>query len=261
MQSRVLALQGIHNLRDYGGYAVPGVGRLVVGRLFRSGQHKDASDDDLVAVAALHLRTVIDLRGDSERVLYPCSRPEGFTAEVLFVAGETAGTATLAPHEEAADAVVTAVQAHERMTALYAALPFRPNLVASMRLYFAALAELDGASLIHCLAGKDRTGIAVAVFHKLMGVHNDDVMADYLLTNSAGNIERRIEAGARIVRANVGAAMDDAAVRTVMSVHPDYLNTAFAAIIDQHGSVTRYAESMLGVSSTLRASLSARLLT
>ena len=64
---RVLPLSGIHNFRDYGGYAVEGNGRLRDNFLWRSAHHESASDDDLAAVDALGLETVIDLRGDDER--------------------------------------------------------------------------------------------------------------------------------------------------------------------------------------------------
>jgi protein tyrosine/serine phosphatase len=85
------------------------------------------------------------------------------------------------------------------------------------------------------------------------------MMADYMLTNVAGNIERRIEAGARIVRANVGAAMDDDAVRTFMSVDEAYLDSAFAAIAERFASIDAYAEAVCGVTPAIRAGLMAQL--
>ena len=48
-----LATEGIHNFRDYGGYPTRGGGRVVSGLLYRSGQHVEASDEDLAAIAAL----------------------------------------------------------------------------------------------------------------------------------------------------------------------------------------------------------------
>ncbi len=77
--------QGIHNLRDYGGYATSGGGRVKAGLLFRSGQHMEASDADLDLVHALDIRTVIDLRGNSEREGFPCSRHATCAAQVLAV--------------------------------------------------------------------------------------------------------------------------------------------------------------------------------
>jgi protein-tyrosine phosphatase len=255
---RVLPLSGIHNFRDYGGYAVAGGGRLKRGLLWRSGQHGDATPDDLEAVAKVGLATVIDLRGESERAAAPCARAVGFDAAVLFAPGETVGGH--APHVEAAADVTTADDAHRAMTWLYRTMPFRPNLVATLKLYFEALATREGPSLLHCMAGKDRTGLAAALLHKLMGVHDDDVMADYLLTNAAGNAEARVAAGAVTVRANFGQGMSDDAVRVLMSVHPDYLDTAFAAIEEAHGGVERYAEAVLGVTPAKRHGMRERLL-
>jgi protein tyrosine/serine phosphatase len=259
---RVLAMAGVHNFRDYGGYAVAGGGRLRQGLLFRSGQHLEATADDLAAVEALGLANIIDLRGDNERLLYPCRRSPGFTGKVLFMPGETTG-AGAAPHVEAAAAIPatsSAEAARQRMTGSYAVMPFRPVLVGSIRHYFEALGRGEGASLVHCLAGKDRTGLAVALFHAVMGVHADDIMVDYLLTNTAGDVERRIEAGARMVRAHASAPLDDAAVRVVMSVEPVYLDTAFAAIRERHGSVEAYADAVCGVGPALREALAARLI-
>jgi protein-tyrosine phosphatase len=55
------------------------------------------------------------------------------------------------------------------------------------------IAGADGPVLVHCAAGKDRTGIGVALVLRLLGVHRDDVMADYLLTNDARDaIDRRL---------------------------------------------------------------------
>src|SRR3546814_13205778 len=80
----------------------------------------------------------------------------------------------------------------------------------------AALAEYDAPSLVHCVAGKDRTGFAVAIVHRLLGVHDDDLMHDYLLTNTAGRIEERIAQGAAHIRARYGAEIKDEAVRTII---------------------------------------------
>ncbi len=259
MTDRVLCLQGVHNFRDYGGYAARGGARLRTGQLFRSGHHVDATPEDLCLIEELNLATIIDLRGDRERALYPCARPKVFRADVIFAAGETAGSGH-APHVSAAQGVSTAEEAHVAMARLYESMPFRPKLVEVFRLYFKALADNEGASLLHCLAGKDRTGLAVGLLHSLLGVHMDDIMEDYLLTNFAGDAERRIAAGADAVRANMGEMMDDDAVRTVMSVHPAYLETAFSAILAQHGTVEAYARDVLGVSDARRGALEQALL-
>jgi len=259
MADRIIMLAGVHNFRDYGGYLATNGARLRNGSLYRSAQHQEATADDLARIGAINLATVIDLRGASEREKYPCARPDGFEGAVLFADGETT-TQLAAPHIEAARNVRTADDAMKAMIASYCDMPFRPVLVGSMRLYFDSLATRDGPSLVHCLAGKDRTGVAVALLHHLLGVNDDDVMADYLLTNVAGNVERRIAAGARLVRKNHGPDISDEAVRTLMTAHPAWLDAMFAAIRDRHGSIRDYADVVLGVSPELLAALEDRLL-
>lgn len=259
VNDRVIALTGVHNFRDYGGYASTNGARLRTGTLFRSAQHQDATADDLTRIDAIKLNTVIDLRGASERERYPCARPDNFSAAVLFADGETA-TQLAAPHIEAARNVRTTDDAMNAMIAGYRDMPFRPVLVGSTQLYFEALAIREGPSLVHCLAGKDRTGIAVALLHHLLGVNEDDIMADYLLTNVAGNIEGRIAAGARLVRKSHGPDISDDAVRTLMTAHPAWLDAMFAAIRERHGSVRDYADVVLGVSQERLAQIEDRLL-
>src|SRR3546814_16552012 len=112
----------------------------------------------------------------------------------------------------------------------YAGMPYRPALVATLRLYLAALAEYDTPSLVHCVAGKDRTGFAVAIVHRLLGVHEDDLMHDYLLTNTAGRIDERIAQGAAHIRDRYGAENGDAAIRALRSGNPAYPDTAPATV-------------------------------
>ncbi|HMP44361.1 MAG TPA: tyrosine-protein phosphatase [Sphingopyxis sp.] len=253
---RVLPLSGIHNFRDYGGYDVEGGGRLRDGMLWRSAHHETATDDDLAALDALGLETVIDLRGDDEREIHPCRRSENFSARVLFAGGVTAG---LAPHLQAAGGAIDAETARARMIDTYAGMPYRPALVATLRLYLAALAEYDAPSLVHCVAGKDRTGFAVAVVHRLLGVHEDDLIQDYLLTNSAGRIEERIAQGAAHIRARHGAEIKDEAVRALMSVNPAYLDAALATVRRDHGDVATYAEAVLNFTPDMREAMVDRL--
>ena len=79
------------------------------------------------------------------------------------------------------------------MTNLYRDIPYDPRLVRLYRDWFTELAE-GGAGVIHCAAGKDRTGIACALTLMSLGVDEDTVFADYDFTNQAVDIERRMPA-------------------------------------------------------------------
>jgi len=251
---RLLPLKGINNFRDYGGYAAGSGGRVRRGVLWRSGQHVGASDSDLDAIAGLGIATVTDLRGESERQLNPCRRHDGFSAVVLFCDGETAG---LASHFDAAADVMTEADARGAMCRLYSEMPYRPNLVSVLRRHFAALAERDGGSLIHCFAGKDRTGVSVALTHHVLGVHPEDAMEDYLLTNAAvlgrhfpGNAGKDQDRYARL---------SPAAAEALGGVKAEYLDAAFAAMRDSHGSVDGYLADVLGVDRSLAERIRERL--
>ena len=248
---RVLTLDGVHNFRDYGGYATSDGGRIKTGLLWRSAQHAEASDADLTAIDALGLANVIDLRGGIEREANPCRRGAQFAAQVWSQEGETAG---LAPHVEAAGGTLDAASAKRAMIGLYTGLPTRENLRPMLAAYFRVLARDPRPSLVHCVAGKDRTGFAVAVLHLMLGVHRDDVMADYLLTNEASRLEARIASGEMQARA-YAKGRDESTIRALWGVDEAYLVAAFAALDAQFVDVDDYLEKVLDVGADQRAAL------
>jgi protein tyrosine/serine phosphatase len=250
---RVLTLEGVHNFRDYGGYAVAGGGRLKRGVLWRSGQHYGATDADLARIAALNLATIFDLRGTKERSTHPCRRPEGFAGVV--VTPDEPGERH-APHVAAAQSARQrdAASTREGLRRNYGMIAFRPELIAMMRRYLGVLADGRGASLINCMAGKDRTGIAVATLHLAVGVHRDDIIGDYLLTNTAGDAEARIAAGAETIKAMTGT-LDEDVLRVLMGVEVEYLESAFRAMEERHGSTDAYLREELGADDALRGRL------
>ena len=251
MQTRVLKLDGVHNFRDYGLYAGADGAKIKPGLLWRSAQHGDASDQDLADIHVLGIRTVVDLRGPSEREAKPCRRHPEFAAQVFVYPEETAG---LALHTEAADGVITAAEARAAMVRLYEGIPFRENLVPMIRCYLEVLRRAEGPSLVHCVAGKDRTGFAVALAQHVLGVSQDDIVADYVLTNQAGNIEARIAAGAQQIRAHRGNISDET-IRTLMGVEAEYLETAFAHAAARHGSLDASLAEVIGVDASAREDL------
>ena len=251
---RIVPLEAVHNFRDYGDYPVTGGGRLRSGMLYRSAQHAGASGGDLETISSLALATAIDFRGSGERMRHPCPRAPGFTTDIVTYDGETAG---MPPHLQAELAGMDGAGVRRATAAIYRDLPMRVGLLEMLRRYFQALASRDGPSLVHCVAGKDRTGIAVALFHTVMGVHDDDILEDYLLTNTAGDPEARIAAAAVSVRKRYGA-MNDEALRAIMGVAPEYLENAFDAIAKTYGSRDRFLEIRLGVDAPLRENLRRR---
>lgn len=251
-----LPTEGIHNLRDYGGYAVAGGGRVRTGVLFRSGQHMEASDSDLDLIDRLDIRTIIDLRGASEREGFPCRRHLRFAADVIAHDGETSNSP---PHEGGGgQLVMTPQMARERMLAVYTRMPVNPAMISMFTRYFAALDERGGGSLVHCFAGKDRTGIAASLLLHVLGVHRDDVVAEFLRTNDAPSRHVLERQSLPRMQEHYGA-IEPEALHNLMGVLPDYIETYFAEVTRDHGSIDAYLAGKLGVDEARKERLRAKL--
>jgi len=254
---RHIKLQGIDNLRDFGGYATACGRGLARGRLYRSGHHHHATDEDLQALADLNIAVVIDLRRTDERESQPSKRWPGFAATVI---DNDLGAPGEGWHHLLKGADPTAEFFHRTSLEWYRNVAFEPRLVDLYARYFRALGETDGAVLIHCAAGKDRTGLLAALTHHIAGVHRADIVEDYLLTNRAVSVQTRGPTIARMIAEHAARAPDDAAVRAAMGVEAAYLETAFSAMEDRHGSVDAYLQEALGVDTTRRAAFEQRFL-
>ncbi|OBX20692.1 protein tyrosine phosphatase [Erythrobacter sp. QSSC1-22B] len=248
--------EGIHNFRDYGGWQVSGGGHVRSGLLYRSGQHVGASDADLAAIDALDIRTVIDLRGTSERERNPCRRGEGFAAEVIAHDGETSSSP---PHMDVDADTTTAQFARQRMIAVYTRMPRNPAMIAMFGRYFRALDQRDGASLVHCFAGKDRTGVAAMLLLHVLGASEEDQLAEFLRTNQAPTISVLREQSVPGIEQRLGRKLEEDAIRALLEVHEDYLATYRKEVARDHGSLDAYLETVIGVDEPMRERLHTRL--
>ncbi|WP_300037244.1 tyrosine-protein phosphatase [Sphingorhabdus sp.] len=242
-ESRVLPLGGIHNFRDYGGYRTLSGAVIPRGRLFRSGHLSYATKSDIDRLSAIELDLIVDLRSDVERRTDPSlvgPVAGGILAFIPDAHGET-------PHLSSTFlGLSTRQEAINGMKEIYSSLPFNPANQLSFGLYLNSLAECQSASLVHCFAGKDRTGLTVALFHQLMGVSENDIYQDYMLTNAAG--DNRMNDGIAALRAKYDLDLSDEVLEEVMLVRPEYLATAFAQMSSRFGSIEDYIVNGLGVS-------------
>ena len=255
--TRKLPFATIENLRDFGDYAA-GHRHMKKGVLYRSAHQAEASDEELDALAALGLSLIVDLRRPGERQRAPSRRWKGFAAEVIANDHPEEGDDPWQTFMKEAE--ITADSMRRYMVDYYHAAPFEHRHVDLYTRWFQRLGETEGATLVHCAAGKDRTGILCALTHHIAGVHPDDIMADYLLTNDEERFARRMPLFAAHVEELTGRRPDDAAMRTTMGVEPEYLETALAVMIARHGSIDGYLTEALGVDSARRAAIERRIL-
>ncbi len=257
MTGRIHRFDALDNFRDYGDYATAAGCRVAPGRLFRAGHQARASEADLERLGALGITTVVDLRRPSERRDQPSKRPTGFSGVVIESAEDDGGEA---PHMAFLRTTELTPDSGRRfMTDTYRRLPFESSHLDLFSRYFRALGETEGPVLIHCAAGKDRTGMLAALTHHLLGVHHDDMVSDYLLTNTAVDLERRAPAIARQLEARTGRVAAHDAVVAFLGVEALYLETALTGIAGRYGSTDAYLEQALGVDGALRDRIVERL--
>lgn len=255
---RRVTLDGVDNFRDFGGYAGADGRRLKLGRLFRSASHGRATDDDLEVIATLGIAAVIDLRRKTERLRDPSRRHPTFAGEVIENdLGDEEEDEWLA-HLRTSDLTETSFRTY--LLGYYDKAPRDPRHIDLFARFFHAVAATDGAVLIHCAAGKDRTGILTALTHHLAGVHRDDIIADYLLTNDEARFARRGPQVVELIHGAAGRAPTLAAVQVAMGVEAAFLEQAFTAIDRDFGGLDAYIEVQLGVDQAMSQTLKERLL-
>lgn len=257
MTSRLHAYDAVENFRDFGDYDTAAGRRIRSGVLFRSGHHARASDADLVKLGKLALGTVVDLRRPIERTKQPSRRPEGFAARVLVSDLDAVGEAPHITFLKSGD--LTPDSGRRFMTGLYAEMAYSPSHLEVFSAYFHALADPAGPVLIHCAAGKDRTGVLAALTHHLLGVGRDDLIEDYLLTNTAVDLEGRAPEMAAQLEKVTGRRPSDDAVVAFMGVEPAFLEAAIRSIERRSGSLDAYVEATLGVDAAMRDRIIERL--
>lgn len=228
----ILALHGVDNARDFGGFAGR-YGRVASGRLLRSAHTARATTDDLRRLADLGLSTVVDLRRPTERAREAARLPDRFSGAVIM---SDDGDRAEGPHVEFLRQGDLGDAAVERfLDGYYRRAPFEPRHLELFARAFSRLCEADGAMLIHCTAGKDRTGILAALIQHALGADEDDIMDDYLQTNAACLTPARVARAEAELAALTGRPASAAMIEGFLGVQPRRIQAAFAAIGRQGG--------------------------
>ena len=254
MDNRVLEFDGVRNFRDFGGYASRHGGQVKTGLLYRSGHYAEASDADLAKLAKLDMSLQADLRRPDER--------ERMTGKwsAAYVITHDGGRETEAPHQRFLQRVEASAQkADGWMEEYYTKAPFKAHHKEMFSDWFSRLSETQGAALVNCAAGKDRTGILCALTHHILGVSEADMLDDYELTNSAAKVDERLAEATAYYNNLLDKDYEPEVYQPFLGVRRKYLQTAWRTIIEANGSIDAYLADALGVTDALREKLVARL--
>jgi protein-tyrosine phosphatase len=245
---RLLPLEGAQNFRDLGGYPAGAGGRVRWGRVFRSDSLSALTAADLALLERVGLRLVCDFRGDAEVLDEPnlLAGRAPFDYWRLPLGDRSVQPAEWRRRFESGD--FGAIDA-SWLTRSYRGMI--DECAADIGAVFRRLARGDGLpAVLHCTAGKDRTGVAVALLLLVLGVPRELVIEDYALTGRY--TEGRIRAAERFFRER---GIDPDRVRALLGSEPTTLAAALDHLDQAHGGAERWARERAGLEAEELAAL------
>ncbi|WP_417285229.1 tyrosine-protein phosphatase [Comamonas sp.] len=236
--SRPIALAGASNFRDLGGYRGLDGRSLHWRKLYRSAHLAHLTPEDLAQLQTLGVKRSADFRGSGESLhlayQWPSIARHALVVEPTVV---QRAQAMMSQGEE-----LTAGTTEELMHDTYRSFV---NVYGHRFAEFFALLQVSDEPLVfHCTAGKDRTGWAALLLLTALGVDEQQIMEDYLLTNQ---LFKR--------PASMYGNMSEEVLDALWRVQPSYLMASVDVVRAQSGSVDRYLTEVLGVDRAARERL------
>ncbi|NLR78393.1 tyrosine-protein phosphatase [Chitinophaga eiseniae] len=238
---RVVRMQGTVNFRDVGGYKTNDGKKVAWGKVFRSADVSHLTDQDLRVLEQKHIHTVIDFRGVKEAAAAPDHLlPE--TDYLLCPAGSDSlpGVAQMAAVIKKGDFLEKFYGNTQYLGDRYKPL-FQKLLVL----------PANESIMYHCTGGRDRTGMATALFLYALGVPQETIEADFTASNVyLLPMNKRMFQG---LQQNTG--LDEETIRKALELKPELLHSFFSAIKGKYGTVENFFEKELGIGEKERAIL------
>lgn len=228
------------NLRELGGYETVDGSAVRYGLIFRCGHMSELTEDEHDAYQDLKLKMIVDLRRDDEVLNRPTP---------LFGGEQNLHISVSDPDNAFAEA---AAKAHEldagTLILSDATRYYREVVTDNLHRYIPVFDRIFDVGnlplLFHCTAGKDRTGFVAAAILKFLGVPDETVFEDYLLTNKllAERTEKQLKVWTQRISKEKGIDESEVssealnALRILMLTHVDMLQSTFDAVDEKFGS-------------------------
>ncbi|MBQ9632439.1 MAG: tyrosine-protein phosphatase [Lachnospiraceae bacterium] len=260
VESQTLGLSGVGNARQLGGYTAEDGRKIREGVLLRTAALGQASEEDVAKLTEdYHLATVIDLRSSRELEAAPdLTIPDvnNLHVPIMDEAKMREAMSQLSPEEREGldltsklDQLKLAMKAGIISDHMYIDFLSGEQGKKGYTQFFQELLALpEGQSLLfHCTQGKDRTGCAAMLILSALGVDEDTIMKDYLLTNTFNS--KLIEQERRMLTEQGYEGEELGLMMTAMDeVDPQYMINALDWLKEDYGSVKGYITEELGIS-------------
>jgi protein-tyrosine phosphatase len=242
-QTRVVSLDGGINFRDIGGYT-NAQGRTVKWRkIMRCGHLARLSDGDLDTLEAIGVSKIHDFRRTEEQEQSPsCAVRAEFIDDYQIHIGDISRF-----WEFLFGGELTADSSHKLVVNSYRSC-IDAVIPAFSRFMCHIVDNADSASVFHCSAGKDRTGMAAALILSALDVPRQTIVDDYMLTIEHYDSDALIEIVEGHLRAAKVEEWDRDWLIPYCSVHQDNIVAFLEAIDEQYGDVKTYLTNALGLS-------------
>ncbi|MGE4322721.1 MAG: tyrosine-protein phosphatase [Sphingobium sp.] len=233
------------NFRDFGGHATTDGATVRQGLLYRCGHLAFLGDEQISRMLGMQFATIADLRYLGERETERSPWPIEYGDRILAHDGERN---TEAPHMVMLrTGTLTIAGVEQFYRDFYRDLPYdhlyRPLFAQTIQ----RLTSGGAPALIHCAAGKDRTGMMCGIILHCLGVPRDTIIADYLKSGGAEGLLAMKPVMARRYKRRYDVDLDERAIDALLDVKPGYLQSTFDEIERRSGSVEAYlAESGVG---------------
>jgi protein-tyrosine phosphatase len=241
---RSLHLTSAPNFRDVGGYRTSSGKWVRMGVAYRADSLDKLTPEENATLQALGIKVICDLRTDAERAKAPDVVVPGTTVVIDDVSGDNAEQAA-ATEQVIRDALAAgdAETVKNEFADIQVDLPLAEGARAAFGSVLQRLSDRANLPMVlHCTAGKDRTGWSTAALLTALGVPRDTVAADYLLSNEAAKVR-------------YGALVDDPAYSYAVGVKPEYIEISFGAVDDEYGTFANYLRKGLDVDAATLARL------
>lgn len=241
-----IKLDGAVNIRDLGGYKAANGKTIKPHKLIRAAELTNLSKDDIKKLTATYkLATIVDFRTDSEVEAKPdptIKHVDYIHDSIMKDNGASTSMADLMK------SLATMDNPEDFLIAANKSFVTDPQSIAGYKLFFQELLDnKNGAVLWHCTAGKDRTGFGTALVLSALGVKQDTIMKDFLLSNKYRAAENKQTLDALAKQTDNKKVLDG--MKAILEVRPAYLNAAFDEIKAKYGSTDAFLKKGLGLSS------------